>query len=65
MLQSIMLNLCWCEDSQFVKWFKMSSHSECFTELYNLIRHVSGTLSMLISASLAPPYPSQRLAIFI
>ena len=43
MLQSIMLDLCWCEDSQFVKWFKMSSHSECFTELYNLIRHVSGT----------------------
>ena len=37
-----MLDLCWCEDSQSVKWFKMSSHSECFTELYNLIRHVLG-----------------------
>ena len=42
MLQSILSDLCWCEESQSVKWFKMSSHSECFTELYNLIRHVSG-----------------------
>ena len=42
MLQSIMLDLCWCELSQSVKWFKMSSHNECFTELYDLFRHALG-----------------------